>query len=400
MNIAMISYWACPLTRLGVGTAGGLNVYVLNLAQALGELGQKVDIYTREHPEGADQGVELHPNVNIIHFPQLASDLYQDIAPFVDQIEAYMKQHDLHYDIAHAHYYYSGLVGLQLQERLGIPSVMTFHTLGIMKQQFLGVVDPQRIAAETTIIEHVAGIVASTELEKADLVAWHHVPEDKIHTIHPGVDHHIFRPIERHIARQSVGISDDEKVVLFAGRIDPIKGLHVLLDGFALMLATAGPELQSTKLLVLGGNLNEEASWMTDEAQELRQQIDEQNLADHVIFPGSQPQETLASYYAATDLVVVPSAYESFGFVALEAMACGACVIASRVGGLQYLIQDGDNGRLFESRNIEELATLMRELLEDTAERERLGCNATASSYRYCWSKQAEKMVAVYQSLI
>ncbi len=400
MNIAMISYWSCPLTKLGVATAGGMNVYVLNLAQALGELGHTVDIYTRVHLEGDDLQPTLHPNVSVVHLRSEHHDLYQDIEDFSDQMEEQVRRRQVHYDSVHAHYFYSGLVGLKMRERMEAPLFATFHTLGIMKKYYVGTVDHRRIKSESDIINGVDGIIASTELEKTDLIAWHHVPEGKIYTIHPGVDHHLFRPYDRHTARSILGLTEEKNIILFVGRIDPVKGIHLLIDAFAQLQAAASPELQATKLLLIGGDPANQEFWSAGEARQLRQQIHAAQLEDRVIFVGSQPHAQLAYYYAAADLVVMPSAYETFGFVALEAMACGACVLASRVGGLQYLIQDRINGRLFEPRNVDELASIMGELLVDGDQKDRLGQNAAASSYRFCWRKQAEKMLTVYQKFI
>ncbi len=388
----MISYWSCPLARLGVASAGGLNVYVLNLAQALGELGHEVDVYTREHPSSDDVATNLHPNIAVRHIRQCDDDLYEDVRCFADGVVALGQQHGRQYDVIHAHYYYSGLVGMALQERLNAPLVMTFHTLGIMKKVVVGTEDHRRIDAETRIIEEADAIVASTELEKVDLMSWHDVAEGKVQIVHPGVDHHIFQPYGRAKSREQLGIDPDDRIIVFVGRIDRIKGIDILVDAFA-KLSTGD---QTTKLLLIGGEPENEAFWRTPEAAALRQQIATHRLEGRVITLGSQTQERIARYHAAADLVVMPSAYETFGFVALEAMACGACVIASRVGGLQYLIDDGVDGRLFEQGNVEELTTIMDELLADQPQRERLGREAFAASYRYCWSIQAEKMLMVY----
>lgn len=395
MQIAMISYWSCPLTTLGVGTAGGLNVYVLNLAQALGELGHTVDIYTTEHAAEERSDVALHPNVSVMHLGWHGDDAYHQIDRFVDCVIAAARDRGKRYDVAHAHYYYSGLVGVRLRERLGLPLAITFHTLGTMKQRYLGSRDRRRIHAEQIIVEHADRIIASTEIERADIMSWHLVSAEKIDVVHPGVDHHLFRPYDRAGARRIVGLPEDAKIILFVGRIDPIKGIHLLIDALA-QLAPAG-HAGAVRLLVIGGDPDNEAFWTTGEARKLQAQIRDLRLEERVSFVGSQPHTQLAYFYAAADLVGMPSAYETFGFAALEAMACGACVVASRVGGLQHLIQDGENGRLFEPRNVEQLAAIIQELLGDREQLERLGRNAAAASYRYCWSLQAEKVVAVYR---
>jgi D-inositol-3-phosphate glycosyltransferase len=400
MQIAMISYWSCPLTALGIGTAGGLNVYVLNLARAMGELGHTVDIYTTTHPDADHADSPLHPNVSIVHFARDADDPYRDIDRFAAEVEATTRRRGAEYDVVHAHYYYSGLVGLRLQERLQLPLLVTFHTLGTMKQQYLGIEDRRRIQAEAAIIEQADGIIASTELEAADVMAWHQVSAAKVHTAYPGVDHHRFRPHDRASARQTLGFPQQSNIVLFVGRIDRIKGIDLLIDALARVVTGSDAGLTSSRLVVVGGEPESQDFWATGEARRLQQQIHDHQLEDHVSFVGSKPHTELALFYSAANLVAMPSAYETFGFVALEAMACGACVLASRVGGLQHLIQDQENGRLFEPGKVDELATIMRELLLDRAQQERLGRNAAASSYRYCWDRQAEQVLSVYRSLI
>jgi len=398
MQIAMISYWACPLTTLGIGRGGGMSVYVLNLAQALGELGHTVDIYTAAHPDDDSIDTVLDPNVSVIHLDQRTADPYHDIDHFADQMEATAHDRGAQYEVVHAHYYYSGLVGLKICERLNVPLLVTFHTLGTMKLHYLGIEDRRRIQSEETIVAGADGIIASTELETADVMAWHQVPAAKMHTVHPGVDHHLFRPHDRASAREIVDLPQESKIILFVGRIDPIKGIHLLIDAFAQLASSDAPDLRSSRLLVIGGDPENESFWTTGEGSNLRQQIDDAGLEHKVSFVGSQPHDQLAYYYAAADVVAVPSAYETFGFVALEAMACGACVVASRVGGLEYLIQDRQNGRLFDPSNTEELTAIMREVLVDRDQNERLGKTAAEASYRYCWDGQAKKMLAVYRS--
>jgi D-inositol-3-phosphate glycosyltransferase len=400
MQIAMISYWSCPLTTLGIGRAGGMSVYLLNLAQTLGELGHTVDIYTAGHQEEDTVDTTLDSHVSVIHLDQRTENPYHDIDHFTEQMEAAARDRGAQYDVVHAHYYYSGLVGLKICERLNIPLVVTFHTLGTMKQRYLGVEDRRRIQAESVIVAGADGIIASTELEKADVIEWHHVPDAKIHVVHPGVDHHLFRPHNRASAREIVDLPPESKIILFVGRIDPIKGIDLLIDAFAQIVAAGAPNSRSSRLLVIGGDPENESFWTTGEGNNLRQQIQDARLEERVSFVGSQPHAQLAYYYAAADVVAMPSAYETFGLAALEAMACGACVVASRVGGLQYLIQDRENGRLFEPGNVEELAAVIGELLGDREQRERLGRQAADASYQYCWSTQAEKVLGVYQSLV
>ena len=387
MRIAMISYWACPLTRLGVLRGGGMSVYILQFANFLGNLGISVDIYTRTHKDCDENVLEIQKNVRVIHIPS-------------QNLETFITSHQLQYDVLHAHYYYSGIVGLFLQKKLHIPLVQTFHTLGVMKQSYGGEIDVKRIKAEKEIIQKVDGIIASTVLEKDELIRKYKADGKKIFVIHPGVNHRIFKQHKKVFSRGKLGLPQNKKIILFVGRIDPIKGIRLLIEAVA-RLSHLHPSFEKKfRVLLIGGDVKSSDFWHHPEVQKIKSLIIQKQLECCIKFMGSQPHQMLPFYYAASDVVVMPSVYESFGLVVLEALACGATVLASAVGGLTYLIQDKINGRLFESNNVNNLSDVLWELLNDEEERKELSKGALLSSQKYCWEKQAQELVKVYKHFI
>lgn len=400
MRIAMISYWACPLTRLGVFRGGGMSVYILQFANFLGMSGITVDIYTRSHHDHDEKVLETHKNVRVIHIPSQNKDTYRDTKEYAQKLRYFITSHNIHYDLLHAHYYYSGIVGLLLQKQLNIPLVQTFHTLGIMKQLYGGEIDRKRIETEKEIVQKVDGIIASTDLERDVLRQEYKGDKRKIFVVHPGVNHHIFRPYKKAFCRKKLGISQDKKIILFVGRIDPIKGIHLLIEAVA-SLSRAHPSFEKKfQVLLIGGDIRSSGFWRHPEVHKIKALIGKRQIDCCVKFMGSQPYDKLPFYYAASDIVVMPSVYESFGFVVLEALASGAAVLASKVGGLTYLIQDKINGRFFESNNKESLTHALWELLGDTKQRKKLSLGAFLSSQKYCWDKQAEELRKIYKKFL
>jgi len=400
MNIAVISYWSCPLTRLGVLTEGGMNVYVLNLANSLGKLGARVDIFTRTHKENDEKIIAIHPNVRIIHLASLTYDLPSDAQIFTGKLMAFLTQNNLSYDMIHSHYFYSGKVALELKKLLNLPIVHTFHTLGTIKARLAGINDQKRIKIEKAIVKEVSGIIASTELEKQELRQKYETAANKVFVVSPGVNHHLFKKHKLQYARAKLSLPQTYKIILFVGRIDPIKGINFLISALCLLRERYPSLRNKLRVVLIGGDIESRHFWENREVQKIIKYIEKNKLQCCVKFIGSQPHSLLPLYYSAADLVAMPSIYESFGFVLLEAMASGATVLASKAGGLKYLIKDKINGRLFENGNVDQLCKLTYELLNDKTQRVRLGKNAAISSQQFCWDKQAKKFITVYKKYL
>lgn len=395
----MISYWSCPLTRFGVLSSGGMSVYLYNLSNSLAELGVAVDIYTRSHKENDEKILTIHKNVRVIHLWAVSSNHTVEIKKFGEKMLKFMKGNSLTYDVIHAHYYYSGLVAMSILNALNAPFVQTFHTLGELKEQYTGDSQTRRKNTERVITQKADAIIASTPLEKDDLIGFYQVNKNKLHIISPGVNHRLFRPYNREFSRQKLLLPLQKKIILFVGRIDPIKGLQLLIESISY-LSDQYPTFQNRyRVLLIGGDIGSLVFWHHPEVKKIKELIARKKIECCVKFLGSRPHSILPYYYSASDVTVLPSLYESFGLVVLEAMATGACVLASRVGGLGYLVRNGYNGKLFESGDMKDLSKNLWLLLQNPQECQRLSRNALYSSQQYCWSKQAQKILHVYTIL-
>lgn len=400
MKIAFISYWSCPLERLGVLNAGGMNVYVYNLAISLGKLGHKIDIFTKTHNTKEQKILQLNQNIRLIHLPVTHKDPYLDIKPYANNLTKYIQGNKLHYDILHSHYFYSALIAKVLSQKLKIPSLVTFHTTAAVKYAYGGSKDKKREKWETAIVRDSDAIIASTELEKHDLLKYYYADPKKIFVISPGVNHKIFKYHSKIASRNKLQLPLSKKIILFVGRIDPIKGIDLLIKAVS-DLTQKYPDFENKfRVLIIGGDIKSRNFWNNQEVIKIKNLISSRKLDCCVKFLGSKAHHLLPYYYSAADIVVMPSYHESFGFVVLEAMACRSAVIASKVGGLKYLIKDGFNGRLFENGNIVQFARIIWTLINDGKSRSLLGKNALSTSQKYCWSMQTQKILGTYNKII
>jgi D-inositol-3-phosphate glycosyltransferase len=407
-RVAMLSVHTCPLAMLGGKKTGGMNVYVRDLSRALGRQGIQVDIFTRSQNERIPTiSHKLGYGGRVVHIkagpeapiPLADVENYQD--EFTAEVLAFAQAEGIHYDLIHSHYWLSGLVAEKLRDAWGAPIVQMFHTLGHMKNRIALSDDqratPARIAGEKKVIHLVDQIVAATPAEVAQLHWLYGADTEKISVIPPGVDLERFQPIDPKTAKTTVGIPCGDTNILFVGRIEPLKGIDTLLRAMALIQKRCPRAVENTCVAIIGGD-----PWSDDPDEEmarlqsLREELD---IHDLVTFLGSKDQEILPNYYAAAEMVVMPSHYESFGMVALEAMAMGTPVIASEVGGLAYLVQDGVNGFHVPSRDPEALAERMYALLNDEICRELLGRQAREYAQKYDWSIITKRMVELYEKV-
>lgn len=402
-RVAMLSLHTCPLAVLGGKETGGMNVYVRELARALGRRGDAVDVFTRSQNPEIPRVAPLGPGARVIHLPAgpempLPKESLADYArEFVERLDSFRVAEGVEYAIIHSHYWLSGLAAGRLKARWGVPVIQMFHTLGKLKNRAggNGGQEPaRRIVGETEIIGLADRIVAPTPIERAHLVWYYGAPTEKIDVIPCGVDTALFSPMDPIEARRQVGL-DDQRVLLFVGRLDPIKGAETLLRAFVSLRRELR---ESATLLVVGGTRDDRWDG-TGEAARLRRLTVELGIDASVRFLGPLPQERLPLYYAAADCCLMPSYYESFGMVALEAMACGTPVIASRVGGLATTVQDGVTGYLVPEGNPEALAERTAQLLRDDTLRRRLGAEALRWARQFQWETVAEAICALYGEL-
>ncbi len=400
-RLAFLSFHTCPLARLGTYDAGGLNVYVHRLACALYDRGWQVDIFTRAHP-GCRQVIQHERGVRIIHLPVAASVPKGKLLPytgaFARSIVRYTKKEEGAYDLIHSHYYLSAKAGLEVAKRLSVPHVVTFHTLGKLKQLVGEKVEAARIAVEKRLMSEATGVIASTPLEERELVYGYGGEKKKIWVAPPGVDEILFRPRPREKAKRRLRLGE-KKIILFVGRIDTIKGISTLLEAVALLHNRKSVEHGTAKVLLVGGDTASRKFWETDEVKRIQKIIKAKDLGCCVSFLGAKPHSELPWYYSAANVVVLPSLYETFGLVVLEAMACGAAVVASRVGGLPYLVEDRKTGLLFRSQNAADLAQKISYLLSHEEVVRKLAAAATAFARRQTWHNQAKKISDIYRRI-
>lgn len=407
LRIAMLSVHTCPLATLGGKETGGMNVYVRDLSRELGRRGHHVDVYTRsQNPDIPRVSKELGGGGRVIHLPAGPEqpydkhEVYDHLGQFVDGALEQAARDGISYDVLHSHYWLSGAAAQRLQRDWDAPVVHMAHTLGKMKN-LIADRRPQeretqrRVTVETDIASIADALIASTPAEENQLAELYGADRDKIHVIPPGVDIERFHPIPPAHAKEHIGICPERPIILFVGRIEPLKGIDTLLEAIALVTRRR-PEMRDGLCVpIIGGQTD--AICQDDEMARLADLRQSLGIEDVVTFLGSKNQDTLQYYYSAAEMVVMPSDYESFGMVALEAMACGTPVIASDVGGLAFLVKDERTGYRVPAGDPEALADRIAHLLTDELSRRRIGQRATCWAESYAWSTIADRIENVYR---
>ncbi len=411
-RVAMLSMHTSPVARLGGKETGGMNVYVRELTRALAVRGIAIDIFTRASDANAPYldtrsiGVENARVVNITAGPRAPVSKHKLIeytAPFAEGIREFAARENIAYDIFHAHYWLSGITAQCLQTMgLRAPIVQMFHTLGAMKNRVARTASEAetdaRILSECNLMQSVARVVASTPHDRAQMLDLCHAPSPRIVVIPPGVDTNLFHPIPNARAREWIG-SYDDKTVLFVGRIDPVKGLDTWFRAMKRVVEQ-DPTLRTRMCVCLiGGDLDDDLD-PDSELKRLQTLKQELGIGDIVTFLGGRAQASLPFYYSAADAVVMPSRYESFGLAALEAMACGTPVVASDVGGLSYLIRDGETGFLIPEGDEKLFAEKISLLLRNPKLRNAMGQKGIEEAQEYSWWNIGERMVELYQDVL
>jgi D-inositol-3-phosphate glycosyltransferase len=408
-RIAQLSVHTCPLATLGGKETGGMNVYVRDLSRELIRRGHHVDVYTRAQDPGVPRiSYRLGRGGRVIHVPAGPQRpyskyrVYDHLPEFVQGVLAQAEADGLAYDLIHSHYWLSGRVARELQARWDVPIIHMFHTLGRLKNAVAQTSQEQeplhRIHVEQEIVGFADQLVAATPVEERQLVALYGAGPARIRVIPPGVDLDRFHPIPPAQAKRQIGLEPTCRSILFAGRIEPLKGVETLLRAIAI-IAQQRPELISRLYVpIIGGDPS--SAQDDDEMARLQALREELGIADVVTFLGAQDQDTLQYYYAASAMVVMPSDYESFGMVALEAMACGIPVVASDVGGLAYLVRHGRTGYRVPARNPKVLAAKVARLLTDEELRRRMGQRAACWAEGYAWPLIADRVEESYAELV
>lgn len=411
MNIALISYHTCPLATLGGKDTGGMNVYVRDLTRYLGEMGIHADVFTRSQDEHVPHILhDLGYGNRIVHIPAgpetplPKEELHTHIDTFTQNIVDFSHEKGIHYDVIHSHYWLSGLAALRLRQEWDAPVIQMFHTLAHLKNQIARapheIASQLRIDAEHRLVREVDQLVAATEIEKEQLLDYYDADPQKINIIPPGVDLRRFYPIDKDEAKAVIGIPANEKVVLFVGRIEPLKGIDNLLKAIAFLRTSDVMDQCPHYVAIIGGDPDRPRDLLEDEMRHLQDLNQRLKLDDMVVFLGKKAQDSLPYYYSAAEAVVMPSQYESFGMVALESMACGTPVIATRVGGLKLLVQHEKTGLSVPNDDPRSLAQQLMRILCKQGLQEDLRKNGLEFAKGFKWQTITRQMVKLYERSI
>jgi D-inositol-3-phosphate glycosyltransferase len=410
MKVAMLSYHTCPLATLGGKDTGGMNVYVRDLTLELGRMGIHVDVFTRSQDEHVPHVLhDLGFGNRVVHVPAGPEtplpkrELAGYIPQFAEGVKQFAEEKGIHYDLIHSHYWMSGLAAETLSDAWGgTPIVQMFHTLGEMKNRVAQSEAERegayRLDGERRVLRRVDRVIAATPAELAQLEWLYKADMRKVTVIPPGVEVGHFYHIPVDEARQFIGLAPDARMILFVGRIEPLKGLDTLIKAIACLQVQDLAE--PVHLAVIGGDPEAAPEEMSAEMVRIQRMCDDLTVGKMVAFLGKRSQDTLPYYYSAAEVVVMPSHYESFGMVALEAMACGTPVIASQVGGLAFLVQDGITGYQVPDGDDEALCEKLTALLGDASLRRNMGRNAAKYAQNYAWKKISAQIVGVYTDMI
>jgi D-inositol-3-phosphate glycosyltransferase len=404
----MISYHTCPLASAEGKETGGMNVYVLELSKQLARLGVKVDMYTRCQDPGNPEIVEVEPNLRLIHLPAGAAaslskkEMLEVVPEFVESFTRFVTKHKLSYQVFHAHYYMSGLATEKIQQQLQwqVPMVMTFHTLALMKNLVARDNEqesPERIEVETELMKTAAQIITPSESDMRYMQYLYGAAEEKLVAVPPGVNTQVFKPIAKEQAKRELNAAADQKIILFAGRIEPLKGIDVLMYATKIVLARQ-PDLKLA-LWIVGGDVSQTPSAWSKELQKLEQLRRTLNMPESVKFMGQKTQGELPLYYNAAEVVVMASHYESFGMAALEAMACGVPVITTNVSGISSLLDEKHSKLVTSANNPLLLATQIEAVLNNQVDHQAISQSLLSKVQDLDWSQVAARLLKVYSQV-
>lgn len=390
-RVAIISLHTSPLLQPGSGDSGGMNVYVRELVAALAHSGFDCTTFTRADRAGLPEVVEVEPGHRVVHIEagphHLPKEALTDITDeFRDGVATWYETHELP-DVIHGNYWLSGVVGHDLKHVLGVPFVSTFHTLARVKAEGGDPEPDMRDRAETEIINCADAVCVSCDDERDQFLRLYGRPDGQVAIVAPGVEHALFTSGAQAGARQALGVDPDVPLILFVGRIQPLKGPDVAIRALAAM------ERSDARLMIVGGASGLQGDGETQRALDL---VDELGLHDRVDFIPPQPHHILSTYYRAADAVIVPSRSESFGLVALEAAASGTPVVAAAVGGLHSLVDDGDTGFLIERRNPRDYAARLDQIVSDPHLAAKMSAAAVARASDYTWRRAANRLRNLY----
>jgi len=400
--VAVISVHASPLSDLGSGENGGMNLAIRRLCEGLSLRGVPTDVFVRRDGPGPDEEL-IAPLSRLVRLPVGPPKPVrkEDVRALLDEFSGATIRHAASerrsYRAIHGHYWHGGLVGRRLREAWGVAWAQSFHTLSLTKARAGLPLDAPRAQAEGELAAQADRLVAASAAEAKDLIRLYHASRDRICVAQPGVDPRLFAEHDGSGLRRRLGL-EGARVALFAGRLEPLKGAQILLDA-AAQLRTQG-EFSDLAVVIAGDDSGDGADHdRGGERSRLERHAARVGLGDHVRFVGAVPHEQLAVYYAMADVCVVPSLTESFGLVALEAQALGTPVVAASVGGLREVVEDGVTGFLIDGHDPEDYARAIADVLADAARKAEMGEEARRRAGRFTWLRAVDRLAAIYDRL-
>jgi len=398
LKIAMLSIHSSPIGDLGTKDTGGMSVYVRETAKELGKKGHHIDIFTQHNVGKHDPVIQLYDNVRLIHLPGgtpgniSKSSLYEVLPQLFNELESFRVKENITYDIIHSHYWLSGVLGLKLQSSWNVHHLITYHTIGAMKNLTRSTENASelRLANEKKLAKLCDQIVVPTQKEKEYLRQYYNISYDKIRMIPCGVNLDIFKPRDKISARRQLGFRSDDRIILYVGRYTPIKGIDRLITAFRNL-----SHLSHLRLVMVGGD-GEHSPML----RQLQSEATALHIENRLIFAGRVEQKILPEYYSAADVLAVPSYYESFGLVALEALACGTPVVTTPVGAMENIVQDGVTGYVSTDSDPPQFAKDIETILLKQQHNGLSSSKIRATVAGYTWSRSASLLLDAYRTAL
>jgi D-inositol-3-phosphate glycosyltransferase len=403
-RVAYLALHTSPLLQPGVGNAGGMNVYVDELACTMAGRGIEADVFTRRTDPDQPDVIEVRDGYRVIHLdagpprPLPISELMTHVAEFGEGVVANTRNSG--FDVVHSHYWLSGWAGVLVKEAHGLPLANSFHTLGrvkdVARRRDEAPSSIARLRAEDGVIAGSDCVIASTPYEFDDLIEHYAASPERLYISQPGIDHSLFTPGDRSEARKRIGVGD-EPLLLCVGRIQAHKGFDVAIDMLSLLPETLAVGSGAPTLMIVGGPSGPNGE---KEVEGLRSRAVVMGVADRVRFVSPQPHGSIVDYYRAADLLVMPSRSESFGLVAAEAQASGLPVVAARVGGLPYVVDASTSGLLVNDHDPHSFAAAATAILDHPMFRSNLSAGAVAFAARFSWDGTADRLLDLYDGIV
>ncbi len=395
LKIAMLGIHSSPIGDLGTLDTGGMSVYVREMAKEFGREGHHIDIFTQQNVGKHDPVIDLYDNVRLVHLPGgtheniAKSSLYEVLPQLFYELESFRIKENITYDIIHSHYWLSGVLGLKLQSSWNAHHLLTYHTIGVVKKLFCPTenVSELRMINEERLAMLCDRIVVPTQKEREYLIQYYDIPYDKIRIVPCGVNLDRFKPQDKISARRQLGLPIDDPIILYVGRFAPIKGLDRLFRSFSCLTRPSRP-----RLVMVGGDGEH-----SPVSRHLTSKATAFHIQDRLTFAGRVDQNTLPVYYSAADVLVVSSYYESFGLVALEALACGTPVVTTPVGAMEKIVKDGVTGYVAADSDPHHFAGRIKAILLKQKQNGLSPSQIRASVSEFAWSRCASALLDAYQ---